>query len=164
MRVCVPGVCRTCSSGYGLTLFQVFLTEVYVSDAVRASLSPAVLEAGIHPSAERLHSCLYICLLAGRLPIDALDRLSVCRPHLLVCPALFQPVCVSDFSSLEISRLASSLRPSVAPPPPLFLFFVPLCPRQLSAVGLPQSGASHAHSQAPSHKKQANKTFLVGSL
>lgn len=37
---------------------------------------------------------LYICLLPGRLPIDALVRLSVCRPHLLVCSAAFQPVCL----------------------------------------------------------------------
>ena len=50
------------------------------------------------PASEHLQSCLYICLhvclLSGRLPIEALVRLSVCRPHLLVFSAALQPVCL----------------------------------------------------------------------
>lgn len=89
---------------YGLTLFQVLLLqdESAADGVVRVSASsPSVLGAVCFyllqpPSAYRAvcSLCLYICLLAGRLPINALVRLSVCRPHLLVCSAAFQPVCL----------------------------------------------------------------------
>lgn len=93
---------------YSLTLFQVLLLQdvcvcVCVADGVvRVSASsPSVLGAVCFYQLQPLSAyravcslCLYICLLSGCLPIDALVRLSVCRPHLLVCSAAFQPVCL----------------------------------------------------------------------
>lgn len=89
---------------YSLTLFQVLLLqdESVADGVVRVSASsPSVLGAAFFYLLQPLSAyravcslCLYICLLSGRLPIDALVRLSVCHPHLLVCSAAFQPVCL----------------------------------------------------------------------
>lgn len=96
--------------------------------------------------------CLYICLLAGCLPIAALFHLSVCRPHLLVCSAAFQPLCLG---LLLTGDKRACWRPSVTP-----ALSVLLCSSQLSAAGLSQSGVSHeAHSNPPPSNKQTNKDF-----
>lgn len=104
--VCVRGVCQTRSSCYvqSDTISGASPTgwERVADSVVRVSASsPSVLGAVCFYLLQPLSAyravcslCLYICLLSGCLPIGALVRLSVCRPHLLVCSAAFQPVCL----------------------------------------------------------------------
>lgn len=83
--------------------------------------------------------CLYICLLA--LWMSAYLSISLCiclLPHLLVCVAAFQPVCLGLLRTGD--KLASQQPEAICHTPSLSAL---LCFCQLSAEGLSHSSLSH---------------------